>query len=451
MQDQLIVFFQEASRIIWGPPMILLLVGTGLYLTIILRGLQFRTLLHSLHLALIKRREETNQPGDITHFQALMTALAATVGTGNIAGVATALTVGGPGALVWMWVTGLVGMATKYSEAVLGVKYREVSGDGRMMGGPMYYISKGLRWRFLGTLFALFAAVSAFGTGNMIQSNSVADVVRSTLGVPVWITSIIIATATALVIIGGIKGIARVTSLLVPMMILIYMAGALVLIGLNLDKIPGVLALVFRGAFSPTAAAGGFLGASVMMTLRTGISRGVLSNESGLGSSPIAAAAAQTKTPTSQALVSMTQTFIDTLVVCTMTGLVILLSGAWTSGATGAPLTAMAFEAGLPVTWGKFIVPFGLVLFAYSTILGWSYYGERSIEFLLGPRSITPYRVVFCLFVLIGGVSRLELVWAVADCFNGLMALPNLIGLLALSSVIVKETRDHFRGSGRKF
>jgi AGCS family alanine or glycine:cation symporter len=342
-------------------------------------------------------------------------------------------------------------MATKYSEAVLGVKYREVSRDGRMMGGPMYYISRGLRWRFLGILFALFAAVSAFGTGNMIQSNSVADVVRSTLGVPVWITSIIIAVATALVIIGGIKGIARVTSLLVPVMILVYMAGALVLIGLNLDKIPGVVALILRSALSPTAAAGGFLGATVMITLRTGISRGVLSNESGLGSSPIAAAAAQTKTPTSQALVSMTQTFIDTLVVCTMTGLVILLSGAWTSGVTGAPLTAMAFEAGLPGSWGKFIVPFGLVLFAYSTILGWSYYGERSVEFLLGPRSIMPYRVLFCLFVLIGGISRLELVWAVADCFNGLMALPNLIGLLGLSAVILKETRDHFRGSGRNY
>ncbi len=429
---------------VWGPPLMILLVGTGLYLTFILKGLQFRKLWYALWLALVKRKEEGDEPGDITHFQALMTALSATVGTGNIAGVATAIAAGGPGALFWMWVTGLVGMATKYAEAVLAVKYRVQDEYGTMSGGPMYYISRGLGWKWMGTLFAIFASVAAFGIGNMVQSNSVADAVQATFHVPLSVTGVILMVATGLVIIGGIKSIGRVTGVLVPFMIVFYMGGALVIILLKISALPAALYLVIKQAFTPTAAAGGFLGATVMLTIRMGVARGVFSNESGLGSAPIAAAAAQTKHPVTQALVSMTQTFIDTIVVCSMTGLVLILTGTWNSGKNGAELTSFAFQHGLPGQWGNVIVATGLILFAYSTILGWSYYGEKSIEYLLGERAVMPYRVLFVLFVGIGAILKLDLVWALADVFNGLMAFPNLIGLLALSPVLVHETRNYF-------
>jgi AGCS family alanine or glycine:cation symporter len=426
----------------WGPPMLIFLVGTGFYLTVILKGLQFRKLWYSLWLALVKRRDDGDEPGDITHFQALMTALSATVGTGNIAGVATAIAAGGPGALFWMWITGLVGMATKYGEAVLAVQYRIKDENGNMSGGPMYYISRGLGWKWLATLFAIFASVAAFGIGNMVQSNSVAMAVEAIFYVPAWVTGMVLMVSTALVILGGIKNIGRVTGVLVPVMIVFYMGGALIILVIHAAGIPAALALVVKQAFSPTAATGGFLGASVMMGIRMGVARGVFSNESGLGSAPIAAAAAQTKHPVTQALVSMTQTFIDTIVVCTMTGLVIILTGAWTSGDTGAELTSMAFRAGF--TGGAYIVTIGLILFAFSTILGWSYYGEKSIEYLLGESAIKPYRYVFILVVGVGAVAKLEFVWALSDTFNGLMAIPNLIGLLALSPVIVKITREYF-------
>ncbi len=432
----------SVGSFVWGPPMLLFLVGTGLWLTISLKGLQFRKLGYSLYLALIKRKEEGDNPGDITHFQALMTALSATVGTGNIAGVATAIAAGGPGALFWMWVTGLVGMATKYSEAVLAVKYRKVDADGNMSGGPMYYIANGVGWKWLGTLFAIFASVAAFGIGNMVQSNSVADAVRATFNVPLYVTGIVLMVFTAAVILGGIKNIGRVTGLLVPVMIGFYMLGALTILIIDIAEIPGALAMIVSEAFTPTAATGGFLGSTVMMTIRMGVARGVFSNESGLGSAPIAAAAAQTKHPVTQALVSMTQTFIDTLVVCTMTGLVLIITGTWNSGETGASLTTTAFQAGF--TGGKYVVTIGLVLFAYSTILGWCYYGEKSIEYLFGERVIMPYRIIFVLFVGIGAVAKLDLVWSLSDVFNGMMAIPNLIGLLILSPVIVKETRDYF-------
>ena len=432
------------SDFIWGFPLLILLVGTGLWLTIVLRGLQFRKLWHALWLALIKRKEEGDQPGDITHFQALMTALSATVGTGNIAGVATAIAAGGPGALFWMWITGLVGMATKYSEAVLAVKYRETDRLGTMSGGPMYYISKGLGWKWLGVLFAIFASVAAFGIGNMVQSNSVADAIQATFGVPFAFTGVILMVATALVIIGGIKSIGRVTGVLVPFMIVFYMGGALIILLLKIEQLPAALALIFEKAFTPTAATGGFLGASVMLTIRMGVARGVFSNESGLGSAPIAAAAAQTKHPVTQALVSMTQTFIDTIVVCSMTGLVLIVTGTWNSGMNGAELTSVAFQAGLPGMWGDWIVALGLVLFAYSTILGWSYYGEKSIEYLLGERAVKPYRYLFVIFVGVGAILKLEFVWALADLFNGMMAFPNLVGLLFLTPVIYRETRDYF-------
>jgi len=442
--DILRSYIQTAAEFLWGFPLIILLVGTGFWLTFNLRGLQFTRLWHALYLALIKRKEDGDEPGDISHFQALMTALSATVGTGNIAGVATAIAAGGPGALFWMWVTGLVGMATKYSEAVLAVKYREVDEYGTMSGGPMYYISKGLNAKWLGALFALFAAVAAFGIGNMVQSNSVADAMDSTFNMPFWQTGIILTIATAIVIIGGIKSIGRVTGVLVPIMIVFYMGAALIIILMHISLIPAAFEMIIVHAFTPTAGLGGFLGATVMLTVRMGVARGVFSNESGLGSSPIAAAAAKTKHPVSQALVSMTQTFIDTIVVCTMTGLVLIISGEWNSGLTGARLTTVAFTSGIGSVAGEYIVSIGLALFAYSTILGWSYYGEKSIEYLLGIKAVKPYRYIFTVFVLVGAVSELETVWSVADLFNALMAFPNLVGLLVLTPVIVKVTKEYF-------
>jgi len=442
--DILRSYIQTASDFLWGFPLIILLVGTGFWLTFNLRGLQFTKLWSALYLALIKRKEDGDEPGDITHFQALMTALSATVGTGNIAGVATAIAVGGPGALFWMWITGLVGMATKYSEAVLAVKYREIDEYGTMSGGPMYYISKGLNAKWLGSLFALFAAIAAFGIGNMVQSNSVADALESSFNLPVWQTGIILTIATALVIIGGIKNIGRVAGVLVPIMIVFYMGAALIIIFMHISLIPAAFEMIIVYAFTPKAGLGGFLGATVMLTVRMGVARCVFSNESVLGSSPIAAAAAKTKHPVSQALVSMTQTFIDTIVVCTMTGLVLIISGEWSSGLTGARLTAEAFSTGIGSTAGEYIVSIGLALFAYSTILGWSYYGEKSIEYLLGIKAVKPYRYIFTGFVFVGAVAELETVWSIADLFNALMAFPNLVGLLVLTPVIVKVTKEYF-------
>jgi AGCS family alanine or glycine:cation symporter len=442
MFSQIEVLVGKIGAFAWGPPMLIFLVGTGFYLTIALKGVQFRKLGYSLWLALVKRKEETDEPGDITHFQALMTALSATVGTGNIAGVATAIAAGGPGALFWMWITGLVGMATKYGEAVLAVKYRKTDEAGTMSGGPMYYIANGLGWKWLGLVFAIFASVAAFGIGNMVQSNSVADAVNATFHVPMYVTGIVLMILTALVILGGIKSIGKVTGTVVPVMIIFYMAGALLVLVLNIGAIPKAIALVIQEAFTPTAASGGFAGASVMLAIRMGVARGIFSNESGLGSAPIAAAAAQTKHPVAQALVSMTQTFIDTIIVCTMTGLVLILTGAWDSGKTGAELTTFAFQSGF--AGGKYIVTIGLMLFAYSTILGWCYYGEKSIEYIFGDKAVKPYRYAFILFVGVGAVAKLDFVWSLSDTFNGLMAIPNLIGLVALSPVIVKETKAYF-------
>jgi alanine or glycine:cation symporter, AGCS family len=441
------VLIGKLGAFVWGPPMLIFLVGTGFYLTIALRGIQFRQLGYSLWLALIKRKEDTDEPGDISHFQALMTALSATVGTGNIAGVATAIAAGGPGALFWMWVTGLVGMATKYGEAILAVKYRIKDDKGDMCGGPMYYLSKGLGWKWLGTLFAVLAAVAAFGIGNMVQSNSVADAVEATFHIPFYITGLALMIFTALVVLGGIKSIGRVAGVVVPVMILFYMAGALLIIALNIASVPAAFALIFKYAFTPSAAAGGFAGATVMLAIRMGVSRGVFSNESGLGSAPIAAAAAQTRHPVPQALVSMTQTFIDTIIVCTMTGLVLIMTGAWESGKTGAELTTFAFQSGM--AGGQYIVAIGLILFAYSTILGWCYYGEKSIEYLFGEIAVAPYRYLFVLFVGVGAVAKLDFVWSLSDAFNGMMAIPNLIGLLALSPVIIRTTREYFQSRDR--
>jgi alanine or glycine:cation symporter, AGCS family len=444
MQEELLTILNEISGFIWGPPLLILLVGTGIYLTFLLRGLQFRTLFHSLWLALVKRKEEGENPGDISHFQALMTALAATVGTGNIAGVATAIAIGGPGALFWMWITGLFGMATKYAEAVLAVKYRVQDEKGEMSGGPMYYIWKGMNLKWLGILFAIFASIAAFGIGNMVQSNSVADAVRDSFNVPGWITGLVLTGGTALVILGGIKSIGKVTQVLVPVMVIFYMIAALIVVLIHIGQVPSVALFIISEAFSGTAAAGGFAGATIMLTVRMGVARGVFSNESGLGSAPIAAAAAKTKHPVTQALVSMTQTFIDTIVVCSFTGFAILVSDVWTSGATGVPLTSMAFKTALPGEWGGYIISLGIIFFAYSTILGWSYYGEKSVEFLFGIKSVLPYRIVFVTAVFFGAIAQLDLVWTFADIMNGLMAVPNLIALLGLSGVVAMETKDYF-------
>lgn len=429
------------SSIIWGPPMLILLVGTGLYLTIILKGLQFRALPLAFKLILQK---DHGHHGDISHFAALMTALAATVGIGNIVGVATAITLGGPGAVFWMWVTGLVGMATKYSEAVLAVKYRE-KGEHGMRGGPMYYISKGAGLPWLGTLFAIFTACAAFGIGNMTQANATAKILQATFNVPAEVTGVILTLLTGLVILGGIKSIGKFTSYLVPVMILGYMGASLWVLCLNASAIPHAFGLIFGHAFSPIAATGGFVGATIASAIRMGVSRGVFSNESGLGSAPIAAAAARTQQPVTQALVSMTQTFIDTLVVCTMSALVILTAQSWLQGISPAELTSASMAETLGQS-GRVIVAISTALFAYSTLIGWNYYGEKAVEYLLGTRVIKPYRVIFTVAVMVGCLTSLEFVWNFSDLMNGMMAIPNLIGLLLLAKIIKQETNDYFKG-----
>ncbi len=436
----------SVQSFVWGPPLIALLVGTGLYLTFLLRGLQFRQLKHSLWLALVKRREEGAE-GDISHFQALMTALAATVGTGKIVGVATALASGGPGALFWMWMTGLVGMATKYAEAVLGVRFRETDDRGEKSGGPMYYLRHGIRGglgRVLAFLFALFASVAAFGIGNGVQSQAVADALNRSFSIPHWLTGVVVATLVAVVIFGGIKSIGRFTGVFVPMMIVLYMAGAGLVILLNLERVPEAFRLVFTGAFTPMAVGGGALGYTVAQAVRFGVARGIFSNESGLGTGGIAAAAAQTAEPVRQAMVSMTQTFIDTIVVCSFTGIAILSTGAWSSGVDGANLTQLAFSSGLPGQFGGAIVAVSLSFFAFSTMLGWSYYGERNLEYLLGVKAIVPYRLLFVAVIAVSAVAKLDVVWLLSDIMNALMAFPNLIGLLLLSGIVWRETRSYF-------
>jgi alanine or glycine:cation symporter, AGCS family len=427
------------SGVVWGPIMLTLLVGTGLYLTILLKGMQFRVLPHAL--SLIFRKDKSDE-GDISHFAALMTALAATVGIGNIVGVATAITFGGPGAVFWMWVTGLVGMATKYSEAVLAVKYREKGPHG-MRGGPMYYLSKGAGLPWLGTLFAIFTACAAFGIGNMTQANSTAKIFEATFQIPTNVTGITLTLLTGLVILGGIKTIGKFTSFIVPFMIAAYVICCLWVLALHVSEIPQAFGLIFHHAFNPSAASGGFIGATIAAAMRYGIARGVFSNESGLGSAPIAAAAARTDDPVKQALVSMTQTFIDTLVVCTMTALVILTASSWTQGVDAGQLTSASMAETLGDT-GRIIVAIATAFFAFSTLIGWSYYGEKAIEFLLGAKAIKIYRIFFTVAVMVGAITSLEFVWNFSDLMNGLMAIPNLIGLLLLSKIIKSETERYF-------
>lgn len=436
---------ETLSGWLWGPVMLALLLGTGVYLTLGLRLLPWRKLGFGMRLALSGRRAAAEDKGDITPFQALATALSATVGTGNIAGVATAIFLGGPGAVFWMWVTALVGMATKYAEAVLAVKYREVNVAGDHVGGPMYYIRNGLgqRWTWLGGAFAFFAMIAAFGIGNTVQSNSVAQVFRESLSVPSWLTGLVMAMAVFTVIIGGVQRLARVAEKLVPFMAIVYVAGAAVILLVNAPAIPGALGTIVTDAFTGTAAAGGFAGAGVLMAIQFGVARGIFSNEAGLGSAPIAHAAARTRDPVRQGVVAMLGTFIDTIIVCTMTALVIVVTGAWQSGETGAQLSATAFTQGLPGP-GGWLVSFGLVIFAFSTLLAWSYYGERCAEFLFGPRVVVPYRLLWVVAVFVGAVANLGMVWLVADVMNALMAVPNLIALILLGPVVFRVSRQYF-------
>lgn len=418
--------------------MLTLIVGVGGFLTIGLAFMPIRKLSYGFRM-LMRGRAETGEEGEISPFNALMTALSATVGTGNIAGVATAVYVGGPGAIFWMWVTAFLGMATKYAEAVCALNYREVDDNGDHVGGPMYFIKNGLgrKWAWLGVLFALFGAVAAFGIGNTVQSNSIAGALHQDYGIPHWITGLALALLVAAVIIGGIKRIARVAGKLVPFMAALYVFSGLAVIILNITEVPAAFGEIFRQAFTGTAAAGGFLG----MVIK-GVARGVFSNEAGLGSAPIAHAAARTKDPVRQGSIAMLGTFIDTIVVCSISGLVIVLSGLWQGELNGAPLTSAAFEQSLP-NIGNHFVTLSLTLFAFTTLLGWAFYGEKCVEFLFGTRVIKPYRYLWIIAVFSGTVLSLDFVWLLADTLNAMMAIPNLIGLLLLSPVVFRITKAY--------
>jgi len=438
---------QAINGIVWGPMMLVLILGVGLFLMLGLKLMPILRLGTGFKLLWSGRsaKGEEAKEGEIPPYQALMTALSATVGTGNIAGVATAVFLGGPGALFWMWCTALVGMATKYAEAVLAVKYREVDEEGNHVGGPMYYIKNGLgkNWAWLGTAFAIFGAVAAFGIGNTVQSNSVADVIHSNFGLNVWATGAILMVLVGAVLIGGIKRIGSVAGALVPLMAIAYLTAGLVVLAINADAIPAALNLIFTYAFTESAAEGGFAGAAIWMAIRFGVARGIFSNEAGLGSAPIAHAAAQTKDPVRQGMVAMLGTFIDTIIICSITGLVIITSGEWTSGVSGAALTSAAFSHSLPGI-GNYLVAIALAIFAFTTIIGWSFYGERCVEFLFGVKAIVPYRVLWIIAVPIGAGVSLDFIWLLADTLNAMMAIPNLIALALLSPVVFRLTREYF-------
>jgi AGCS family alanine or glycine:cation symporter len=433
--------------IVWGVPMLALLLGVGLYLTI---GLRFRTITNVPRaFAMLWKGRTSEGEGDITPFNALMTSLAATIGTGNIAGVATAIFLGGPGAVFWMWMTALLGMATKYAEAVLAVRYRERDVRGQYVGGPMYYIRNGLGagWNWLAILFAIFASVAGFGIGNTVQANSVADALEASFAVPHWVTGLVLVALVGAVLIGGIQRIAKVAGSLVPLMAFSYIGAGTIVLMINVTALPEAFAMIFTEAFTATAATGGFAGATVWAAIQFGVARGVFSNEAGLGSAPIAHAAAECKGPVSQGIVAMLGTFIDTIVVCSFTALVILSSGAWDSGETGAELTGRAFELALP-GFGYTITALALAVFAFTTILGWSYYCERSLQYLFGVKAILPFRIFWCAAPLVGATVNLGFIWLLADVLNALMAIPNLIALALLSPVVFKLSREFFRARG---
>ena len=436
------------NNIVWGPPLLILLVGTGIYFTFKLKLLQIFKLPLAFKYLFLKDEEKSdeNVKGDVSNFASLCTALSATIGTGNIVGVATAIGTGGPGALLWMWVAAFFGMATKYAEGVLAIKYREVDDNGEISGGPMYYIEKGIGNKFLAKMFAIFGvAVALLGIGTFGQVKSIASAVEIGFNIPIWVTAIIVTILVTLVTLGGIKRISSVAEKIVPTMAIFYIVGALMVLIFNIETVPAAVKLIVVSAFNPKAALGSAVGITISIAIQRGIGRGVFSNEAGLGSAPIAAAAAKTNSPVKQGLISMTGTFIDTIVICTMTGLAIVVTNSFNTGLEGAAMTTIAFENGLPFAIvGKYIVNIGLIFFAFTTIIGWNYYGERCIEYLTGVKGIKIYKTVFIIFVGIGPLLSLDLVFIIADIVNGLMALPNLIGLVALRHIIIDETNSFF-------
>jgi len=433
------------NGVVWGVPMLILILGTGLFLMVALKGMPLLRILMGFRLMWGGRIKGDAATGDVSPFQALMTCLSATVGTGNIAGVATAIFLGGPGALFWMWCTALVGMATKYSEIVLAVHYREKDERGEYIGGPMYAIKNGLgkSWAWLGFAFAVFGGLAGFGIGNMVQSNSMAEVLESTFHIERWVTGLVTTIIVALVILGGIKRIAKVSTSLVPFMCVGYVVMSLIVLGIYVDRIPAAFALIFTHAFTPSAATGGFAGAAVMMAMQYGVARGIFSNEAGLGTGGIAQAAGTTNSPVRSGLIGMIGTFIDTIIICSLTGLTIICSGVWTSGEKGASLSAAAFESALPGV-GSYLLAIALLIFTFTTILGWSYYGEKCWIYLAGRKTVLPFRILWVLAVFGGAVFQLDFVWLLADTLNALMAIPNLIALLLLSPVVIKLTKDYF-------
>ena len=447
MLNQIQSILSTIDSIIWGPPLLILLVGTGIYLTWRLKLLQIFKL--PLALKYIFSKDDDNDEdakGDVTSYGALCTALSATIGTGNIVGVATAIKAGGPGALFWMWIAAFFGMATKYAEGLLAIKYREVDENGQMSGGPMYYIKNGLGLNWLAKLFAIFGVgVALLGIGTFGQVKSIADAAQIGFNIPLVATAVVVTILVALVTLGGIKRISSVSEKVVPFMAILYIVGVILVLIFNFTKIPSAISLIIRSAFNPEAALGGAVGITISIAMQRGIGRGVFSNEAGLGSAPIAAAAAKTNSPVKQGLISMTGTFIDTIIICTMTGIVIVVTGSFSGNLEGAALTTAAFENGLPIAiLGKYIVNMGLIFFAFTTILGWNYYGERCIAYLFGVRGIKPYKIIFIVLVAIGPFLPLEMIFIIADIVNGLMAFPNLIGLIGLRHVIVSETEIFF-------
>jgi alanine or glycine:cation symporter, AGCS family len=440
-------FLTQLNDLVWGVPMLVMILSTGLYLTVRLQFMPIRKIGLGFRL-LFKSPASSN--GEISPFSALMTSLSATVGIGNIAGVATAICLGGPGALFWMWMTAFVGMATKYAETVLAIQFREKTPDGRYQGGPMYYIQNGMgqQWRWLAIAFAVFGTVAGFGIGNMVQSNSVAEILHNSFHIETWVSGVVMTVITGIVIIGGVKRIATAADALVPLMCIVYLLAGLLVLALHWDQVPAAVALVFGDAFTGTAASGGFAGSTIWLAMRWGVARGIFSNEAGLGSAPIAHAAVQTDNAVQQGLVGMLGTFIDTIVVCSVTGIAIVVTGVWNSGLKAAALSTSAFAAAFP--GGEWVVPVVLPLFAFTTILGWSYYGERCLEYLAGARSIFVFRLCWVAAVYVGAVLKLELVWTIADTLNAMMALPNLIALLVLSPLVIKMTRDYFSEKARQ-
>ena len=438
--DRLNDFLTELSGFLWGWPMIILLLGTHVYLTIILRFPQ-RKILTAIRLS-VKR--DPDATGDVSQFGSLATALAATIGTGNIIGVATAIALGGPGAVLWCWLTGVFGIATKYAEGLLAIKYRVKTESGKMLGGPMYALERGLGWKWLAILFALFTALAAFGIGNTVQANAIATVAHESYGISPYLSGIFVCLLTGSVVLGGVKSIARVCGMLVPFMAALYVAGCFYILIVNADYLWPALKLICHAAFNPEAAGGGFVGATIMMAARFGIARGLFSNESGMGSAPIVAAAAQTRNPVRQALVSSSGTFWDTVIICALTGLVIvssIIAYPDIDFSNGATLTKVAFSK-IPYV-GTPLLTFGLLTFAFSTILGWCYYGERAVEYLKGKRWMIVYRVLYIAAVFVGSVANLSIVWNFADCMNAFMAIPNLLSLLFLSGILIHETRKY--------